>query len=126
MAEICESNGLARGASSYPSATTFEMFMYNYPQARALPCAPRAAPPSPLVAASLELTCCAAQMLGLRAFPALKSIFIAQQTLSRLAGLEACPCLEARSRPGARGVAARPLTRCSRCARRACGWRSAR
>jgi hypothetical protein len=98
MAEICESNGLARGASSYPSATTFEMFMYNYPQARALPCAPRAAPAKPsCAAASLELTCRAAQMLGLRAFPALKSIFIAQQTLSRLAGLEACPCLEARS-----------------------------
>jgi hypothetical protein len=36
-------------------------------------------------------------MLGLFAFPNLRSIFVAQQTLSRLAGLESCPGLEARS-----------------------------
>ncbi len=36
-------------------------------------------------------------MLSLFAFPNLRSIFVAQQTLSRLAGLESCPGLEARA-----------------------------
>ena len=36
------------------------------------------------------------QMLGLHAFPALRRLFVAQQSLSRLQGLEACPLLEAR------------------------------
>ena len=35
-------------------------------------------------------------MLGLHAFPALRRLFVAQQALSRLQGLEACPQLEAR------------------------------
>lgn len=38
-------------------------------------------------------------MLGLHAFPALRRLFVAQQTLSRLQGLEACPLLEARALP---------------------------
>jgi hypothetical protein len=53
-------------------------------------------------------------MLGLASFPALRSIFIAQQTLSKLAGLECCPLLEARLRCSAGSPplwTARPLAR---------------
>jgi hypothetical protein len=35
-------------------------------------------------------------MLGLHAFPSLRRLFVSQQALSRLQGLEACPLLEAR------------------------------
>ena len=35
-------------------------------------------------------------MLGLHAFPALRRLFVAQQALSRLQGLDGCPLLEAR------------------------------
>ena len=37
-------------------------------------------------------------MRCLRCFPALRRLFVAQQALSALAGLEACPLLEARRR----------------------------
>jgi len=43
-------------------------------------------------------------MLGLHAFPALRRLFVAQQALSRLQGLEACPLLEARPDSATRGL----------------------
>jgi hypothetical protein len=48
LAEMADANGLPRGAPSYPQATALEMFMFNYPKARAA--APlRARPQSPAV-----------------------------------------------------------------------------
>ena len=67
-------------------------------------------------------------MLGLHAFPALRRLFVAQQSLSRLQGLEACPLLEARPEPATRRAVARAcpslLTRSP--LSRACGCLSAR
>ena len=63
-------------------------------------------------------------MLGLHAFPALRRLFVAQQALSRLQGLEACPQLEAR--PAANANRASVSDPHNPTHHRACGCLSAR
>ena len=60
--------------------------------------APRTLRARPPACSSLTRPALRPQMRGLRCFPALRRLFVAQQTLAALAGLEACPLLEARAR----------------------------